>query len=256
MTITQNDYIAVFDSGVGGLSVLRHLRKLLPKENYIYFGDCANAPYGCKTTQEVRALTLAAADKLITEYPIKALVVACNTATSAAIRDLRAKYPQLIVIGIEPALKLAADKFPNGRIGVMATQVTLREEKFDALMHRFDAGCTVKKIPAPGLVELIEAGKADSAETQALLEKILAPYRGKLDALVLGCTHYPFAAATIRKVLGEDVVLLDGGEGTARETRRRLEAAGLLNEEGAGELILTASGNVAEFTQLAEELLW
>ena len=255
MTITQNDYIAVFDSGVGGLSVLRHLRKLLPKENYIYFGDCANAPYGCKTTQEVRALTLAAADKLITEYPIKALVVACNTATSAAIRDLRAKYPQLIVVGIEPALKLAADKFPNGRIGVMATQVTLREEKFDALMHRFDAGCTVEKIPAPGLVELIEAGKADSAETQALLEKILAPYRGKLDALVLGCTHYPFAAATIRKVLGEDVVLLDGGEGTARETRRRLEAAGLLNEEGAGELILTASGNVAKFTQLAEELL-
>ena len=255
MTITQNDYIAVFDSGVGGLSVLRHLRKLLPKENYIYFGDCANAPYGCKTTQEVRALTLAAADKLITEYPIKALVVACNTATAAAIGALRAKYPELIVIGIEPALKLAADKFPGGRVGVMATQVTLREEKFDALMHRFDAGCTVEKIPAPGLVELIEAGKADSAETQDLLEKILAPYRGKLDALVLGCTHYPFAAATIRKVLGEDVVLLDGGEGTARETRRRLEAAGLLNEEGAGELILTASGNVAEFTQLAEELL-
>ena len=139
MTITQNDYIAVFDSGVGGLSVLRHLRKLLPKENYIYFGDCANAPYGCKTTQEVRALTLAAADKLITEYPIKALVVACNTATAAAIGALRAKYPELIVIGIEPALKLAADKFPGGRVGVMATQVTLREEKFDALMHRFDA---------------------------------------------------------------------------------------------------------------------
>ena len=109
MTITQNDYIAVFDSGVGGLSVLRHLRKLLPKENYIYFGDCANAPYGSRTTQQVRELTIAAAEKLITEYPIKALVVACNPATSAAIRDLRAQYPQLIVIGIEPALKLAAD---------------------------------------------------------------------------------------------------------------------------------------------------
>ena len=254
MTITQNDYIAVFDSGVGGLSVLRHLRKLLPKENYIYFGDCANAPYGCKTTQEVRALTLAAAEKLITEYPIKALVVACNTATSAAIRDLRAKYPKLIVIGIEPALKLAADKFPNGRIGVMATQVTLREEKFDALMHRFDAGCTVEKIPAPGLVELIEAGKADSAETEALLHTILTPYIGKLDALVLGCTHYPFAAAAIRKVLGEGVTLLDGGEGTARETRRRISEAGLLND-GSGELILTASGNGKDFTQLAESLL-
>ena len=253
--MVSTDHIAVFDSGVGGLSVLRHLRKLLPKENYIYFGDCANAPYGSRTTEEVRSLTLSVAEKLLSGFSVKALVVACNTATAAAIGALRAKYPELIVIGIEPALKLAADKFPGGRVGVMATQVTLREEKFDALMHRFDAGCTVEKIPAPGLVELIEAGKADSAENQALLEKILAPYRGKLDALVLGCTHYPFAAATIRKVLGEDVVLLDGGEGTARETRRRLEAAGLLNEEGAGELILTASGNVAEFTQLAEELL-
>ena len=252
--MTSKDYIAVFDSGVGGLSVLRHLRQLLPDECYIYFGDCANAPYGSKTTEEVRALTLAAAEKLVCEYPLKALVVACNTATSAAIRDLRAKYPQLIVIGIEPALKLAADKFPGGRIGVMATAVTLREEKFDALMHRFDAGCTVEKIPAPGLVELVEMGRGNSDEAAALLRKILSPYIGKLDALVLGCTHYPFAAAAIRNVLGEEVSLLDGGDGTARETRRRLFEAGLLND-GKGELLLTASGNREDFCAIADILL-
>ena len=132
-----NDYIAVFDSGVGGVSVLRQLMRIMPKENYLYFGDCANAPYGSRSTEEVRQLTLAAAETLIANYPVKALVVACNTATAAAINHLREKYPDLIVIGIEPALKLAADRFPGGHIGVMATEVTLREEKFDALLHRF-----------------------------------------------------------------------------------------------------------------------
>ena len=225
-----------------------------PKENFIYFGDCANAPYGSRTTQEVRALTLAATEKLLRQYPIKALVVACNTATSAAIRDLRAEYPNLIVIGIEPALKLAADTFPGGRIGVMATEVTLREEKFDALMHRFNNGCTVTKIPAPGLVELIEAGQAASVEAETLLRQILVPYAGKLDALVLGCTHYPFAAKAILRVLGEDVALLDGGEGTARQTRRLLREAALLNEDG-GDLLLTASDHEENFAALAEQLL-
>ena len=169
----KQDYIGVFDSGVGGLSVLRHLQRVLPGERFVYFGDCANAPYGNRATEDVRALTLAAAEHLVNAWPLKALVVACNTATAAAIGALRKKYPDLIVIGIEPALKLAADSFPGGRIGVMATQVTLREEKFDVLLHRFDAGCTVTKIPAPGLVELIEAGQADCAETDKLLHQML-----------------------------------------------------------------------------------
>ena len=252
--MTSKDYIAVFDSGVGGISVLRHLRRLLPGENFVYFGDCANAPYGAKTTAQVRELTLAAVEKLVRQYPLKALVVACNTATSAAIGALREAYPNMIVIGIEPALKLAADLFPGGRIGVMATEVTLREEKFDVLMHRFNAGCTVAKIPAPGLVELIEAGKADSAEAELLLRQILTPYIGKLDALVLGCTHYPFATKGICRVLGDRVALLDGGEGTARQTRRLLQAADLLNQ-GEGRLQLTASGDEDCFRQLAENLL-
>ena len=251
----KQDYIGVFDSGVGGLSVLRHLRRVLPRERFIYFGDCANAPYGSRSTEDVQALTLAAAEHLVNAWPLKALVVACNTATAAAIGLLRKKYPDLIVIGIEPALKLAADSFPGGRIGVMATQVTLREEKFDVLLHRFDAGCTVTKIPAPGLVELIEAGKAKEAETEALLSQVLLPYMGKLDALVLGCTHYPFAAEAIGRVLGKEVTLLDGGDGTARETKRRLQNAALLREQGEGELVLTASGNTEQFLHVAGELL-
>ena len=252
---TKQDYIAVFDSGVGGISVLRHLVKQMPGERYLYFGDSANAPYGSRTTEEVRALTLAAAEKLTEAYPIKALVIACNTATAAAVQDLRTKYPNLIVIGIEPALKLAADHFPGGRVGVMATEVTLREEKFDVLLHRFDENCAVYKIPAPGLVQLIEAGKTDSPETEHLLRSILSPYIGKLDALVLGCTHYPFAAKAILRVLGADVKLLDGGDGTARETRRRLEEADLL-EKGNGSVTIENSSGDKRMTCLCETLLY
>ena len=250
----KQDYIAVFDSGVGGISVLRQLRRLMPGERYLYFGDSANAPYGSRSTEEVRTLTLAAAEKLTRENPLKALVIACNTATAAAVNQVRSAYPELIVIGIEPALKVAADHFPGGRVGVMATEVTLREEKFDTLLHRFDGGCAVAKIPAPGLVELVEGGEADSPETEALLGTILAPYVGKLDALVLGCTHYPFTARAISRILGPEVSLLDGGEGTARETRRRLEAADLL-ENGAGEIRITNSARDPEILRLSWELL-
>ncbi len=238
----REDYIAVFDSGLGGISVLRHLMRLMPGERYLYFGDSANAPYGSRPTSEVRELTLAAAEKLMARKPLKALVLACNTATSAAVQQLREKYPNLIVIGIEPALKLAADHYPGGRIGVMATEVTLREEKFDALLCRFREKGTIHKIPMPGLVQLVEAGKTDSPEMDALLSGLLVPYIGKLDAVVLGCTHYPLAAKAISRVLGEQVALLDGGEGTARETRRRLQKADLL-EEGSGELIMENSGS-------------
>lgn len=241
----KHDYIAVFDSGVGGISVLRHLVAHLPGERFLYFGDSANAPYGSRTTDEVRALTLAAVKKLTSEYPLKALVIACNTATAAAVKDVRKAYPELIVIGIEPALKVAADHFPGGRIGVMATEVTLREEKFDALLHRFEEDCTITKIPAPGLVQLIEAGKVEGEELETFLHSLLDPYVGTLDALVLGCTHYPFAFKAIRNVLGPEVQLLEGGAGTARETKRRLRQAGLL-QDGEGEVcILNSSGEEA-----------
>jgi len=250
--MNKNNYIAVFDSGVGGISVLRHLVRLMPSERFLYFGDSANAPYGTKSKDQVRALTFAAAERLITQG-IKALVVACNTATSAAINDLRDAYPHLIIIGIEPALKLAADKFPGGRLGVMATPMTLREEKFSLLMDRFSDTCEIYKMPAPGLVELIESGKADSPEARELLQKLFAPYP-KLDALVLGCTHYPFAAKAISRVLGENVALLDGGEGTAQQTRRRLENAGLLRS-GEGSVTILNSKEDPRLLTLSRQLL-
>ena len=250
----SHDYIAVFDSGVGGISVLRHLLRYLPGERFLYFGDSANAPYGSRSTEEVRQLTLAAAEKLTSEYPVKALVIACNTATAAAVQQVRQQYPDLIVIGIEPALKVAADHFPGGRIGVMATEVTLREEKFDTLVHRFEKECTIAKIPAPGLVQKIESGKTDCEETESLLREILADHIGKLDALVLGCTHYPFAAKVISRILGTDVKLLDGGDGTARETRRRLKKAGLL-EEGSGEVMIINSSENRDMIRISHELL-
>jgi glutamate racemase len=250
----KHSYIAVFDSGVGGVSVLRELRRLMPGERFYYFGDSANAPYGKKTTAQVRELTLAAGRKLLIDRDCKALVVACNTATAAAINDLREQYPDRIIVGIEPALKLACDRHPGGTIGIMATDVTLREEKLAALMERVKRDCTVIRLPSPGVVELVESGKCDGLEAVALMEQILGPHADTLDALVLGCTHYPFMKKAMRQVVGDGVEILDGGEGTARETRRRLMETGLLNE-GTGELVIENSSGDSGKIRLTQALL-
>ena len=244
--------IAVFDSGVGGISVLRELVKLMPREQYLYFGDSANAPYGDKTTPQVRQLTLDAA-RMLLEQGAKALVVACNTATAAAIDILRETYPDQIIIGIEPALKMGADRFPGGRIGVMATQVTLREEKFLHQTERFPQ-VQVHQIPAPGLVQLIESGCSDGPQTRAFLENLLLPYKGQLDALVRGCTHYPFVRSVVAQILGEETQILDGGEGTARQTMRCLEAAGLLSD-GPGGVEIISSSHDPRLIALCHQLL-
>lgn len=248
----KNLPIGVFDSGLGGISVLKELMALMPEEHYLYFGDSANAPYGTRTTEEVKILTLNAAARLY-EQGIKALVVACNTATAAAITQIREEYPDLIVVGIEPALKMATDRFPNGHVGIMATQVTLREEKLEHLVGRFP-DATVEKIPAPGLVELVEQGKTQSEETAALLMEILSPYVGQLDAIVLGCTHYPFVKDTVQRILGDGVEVLDGGAGTARQTKRLLEERGLLRS-GEGALKMENSSGKRELLELGMELL-
>ncbi len=250
--LNKEGYIAVFDSGIGGISVLRELIKLMPQERYLYYGDSANAPYGKRTTEQVRQLTLSAAEKLM-QRNIKALVIACNTATSAAITQLRNAYPDKIIVGIEPALKMAADRFPGGRIGVMATPVTLREEKFHQQVERFPQIQT-EAISVPALAELIEAGHRDDAEIEELLRPVLQPYENKLDAVVLGCTHYPFVAKTISKLLGGKTAVLDGGEGTARETCRRLEEAGLLGD-GPGSVCMDSSANDPRFLAYGMQLL-
>ena len=248
--------IAVFDSGVGGISVLRELVRMLPQEDFLYFGDTANAPYGDKPAYEVRALTLQAFASLEKNGGFKAIVVACNTATSAAIRALRETYASIPVIGIEPALKPAVDRHPSGRILVMATQTTLREEKFASLMEKYGSLCDICKVPCPGLMELVEQGKADAPETEQFLRTLLAPYLLPApDAIVLGCTHYPFLIPTLRRIAGDATELLDGSTGTARETVRRLQVSDLLNVAGQGSITFRCSDGSPEFVSLCKKLL-
>lgn len=249
----QNLPIAVFDSGVGGLSVLRHLAAQMPREHFLYYGDNANAPYGTRPTAQIRELALQAAEMLFGRG-IKALVVACNTATAAAIDLLRETYPDEIIIGIEPALKPAADRFPHGTVGVLATPATLREEKFHHLAEHYPR-CRILPLPAPGLMELVEQGLGESAQAESLLRPILQPCARELDALVLGCTHYPFAVAALRRILGEEVALFDGGPGTARETLRRLERAGLCRPAGTGEIQFLFSRSTPQTLELCKKLM-
>lgn len=224
--------IAVFDSGVGGISVLRALLQEMPNENYWYYGDSANAPYGTKSLEEVRRLTVSHVDRFI-EEGAKAVVVACNTATSAAVRYLRQKYPTVPLIGIEPALKPAVLFKNHPNVVVMATPMTIREEKFHNLMGRYMGMAHIIPLPCPGLMEYIEHGDIQSEELECFLEKLFEPFeKQKLDAVVLGCTHYPFVSRELQKVLGSHVTLFEGGPGTARETKRRVAAAGLLNPSG------------------------
>ena len=223
--------IAFFDSGVGGISVLREAVRIMPNEDYLYFGDSANAPYGTKSREEILALTLAHADRFYRQG-IKALVIACNTATSAAIAELRKQYTDIPVIGIEPALKPAAQAAPHPTVLVMATPLTVKEKKFRDLLGHYTDRANVIPLACPGLMEFVEDGKLEGPEVETHLESLLSPSLrdagGRPDAIVLGCTHYPFLKKTIRRIVGDDVLILDGGEGTARELRRRLSQERLL----------------------------
>ncbi len=221
--------IGVFDSGVGGISVLKELTALLPEENFIFFGDSKHAPYGTKSLEEVRRLTCEAAEHL-KRQKVKALVAACNTATSAAIHILREKYRDMPVIGIEPALKPAVYAKKHPRVLVMATPMTLREEKFRHLMGQYQALAEIIPLPCPGLVEFVERGEIEGAALKEFLSSLFAAHlRQPVDSAVLGCTHYPLVKEMIQSVLGSGVQIFDGGEGTAKETKRRLADAGLLS---------------------------
>lgn len=244
--------IAVFDSGVGGISVLRNLYKMMPYENYIYFGDSSNAPYGSKSASKIRKLTLDASQKLFS-MGAKALVVACNTATSVAIDLLREKY-EYPVIGVEPALKPAVLNNEGKTIVVMATPLTLHEEKFKHLMEHYSPKAKIIPLECHLMAEYVEKG---IIEGKILEDYILSLFDklGKIDAVVLGCTHYPFVKKTIQKVLGSKVSFYDGGEGTARETLRRLKENGLLNEENnKGEVKFLTSLESEEEIEFCEKL--
>lgn len=256
--------IAVFDSGLGGISVLRALRALMPFENYIYFGDCINAPYGEKSIDEICRLTTMHAERLLFEAGAKAIVIACNTATAAAAAHLRHKYPGEIIIGIEPALKPAAIAKEHPSVLVMATPLTLHANKLMHLIERFDDRASIHLLPAPEIVRLVEAGEHDSASMLAYLQDILTPYRMidggiqiPVDCVVLGCTHFPFASNRIQQALGYEVMLFDGSTGTARETKRRLHDRNLLNPTDIpGHIaITTSSPNAERAVKLAWKLL-
>jgi len=220
--------IGVFDSGVGGISVLADMIKALPHEQYLYMADSANAPYGTKDCDCIREISLTAARELYSSG-IKAMVVACNTATSAAINDIRAEL-DIPVIGIEPALKPAVETCGgNGVIVVMATPLTLKENKFNTLLKRFEPANQVFPVPCPGLVELIET-EVSSAEIIKYLQSVFGhlPAR-QISSVVLGCTHYCFIRPEIAAVFGKDPAIVDGNMGTVRHLVRTLAGAGLLS---------------------------
>lgn len=219
--------IGVMDSGVGGISVLKHIHVLLPNEALIYFADSLHAPYGQKSADEIRQRCFIVADFLIAQG-VKALVVACNTATAAAIADMRAKYT-LPIIGMEPAVKPAAAASNNGIIGVLATVGTLKSAQFAALLESYGRNVKVVTQACVGLVECIERGELSTPNTQALIREYCAPLLAEgADTIVLGCTHYPFVKDAIREIVGEKISLIDTGAAVAKQLKRQLEEKNLL----------------------------
>ena len=250
----QDRPVAFFDSGLGGISVLRETVRLLPQENYLYYGDSLHAPYGVKSEAQIQALSLAAAERLVCAGA-KAIVVACNTATSAAIGLLRKTYPDIPVIGTEPALKPAVEKYPGGRILVLATPMTIRQEKFQALKSQFDGQAQITGLPCGGLMEFVERGELRGGAVETYLEKKLAPYlREPVDAIVLGCTHYPFLTGAIRRIVGPEPEIMDGSRGVAMQLRRRLAQTGMLREEGGGTVEFENSLDEPEILALSRAL--
>jgi glutamate racemase len=216
--------IGVFDSGVGGLSVLRHVRAMLPGEDLLYIADSAHAPYGDKSVQFIEARAMAIAEFLVAR-DAKALVVACNTATAAAITALRQRFG-LPIVGMEPAVKPAAEATRSGVIGVLATSGTLDSGKFAELVQRFGSQARVIVQPCPGLVEQVELGDLAGPLTRRLLEGFIAPLLDAgADTLVLGCTHFPFLQPLLRELVGEEVAIIETGAAVARQLVRRLAEA-------------------------------
>jgi glutamate racemase len=246
----SNAPIGIFDSGVGGLSVLRHIREELPHENLLYVADSAHAPYGGKSPQEIQARSLALTEFLVGQ-DAKAIVVACNTATAAAIGLLRERFA-LPVIGMEPAVKPAVMATRSGVVGVLATTGTLKSAQFAALLESYGKNVRVVTQGCPGLVECVERGELDAPETRELLRHYIEPLLAEgADTLVLGCTHYPFLKPLIEELTAGRVALIDTGTAVARQVRRRIEEAGLAAAgDTPGKVKLWTSGNVAQGQQV------
>ena len=250
--MSSNNLIGVFDSGIGGVSVLRAIRELLPKENLIYFGDNANLPYGEKTLDEIRGFSEHVTDFLL-EKKCKVIVIACNTASAAALKHLREIHPQIIFVGMEPAIKPAAEQTKSGVVGVIATTATFQGELFASVVERFAQNVKVLNQPCPGLVQQIEAGELDSPKTEMMLRSWLEPMIEKgIDTLVLACTHYPFVMPLIKKILGEKVRVIDPAPAVAKQVKRVLEEKKILNNnerQDSAAVEYYTSGVAADFAK-------
>lgn len=247
--------IGVFDSGVGGLTVLRELRLRLPQEDFLYVADQAHVPYGSRELEEVRRFGFAVATFLL-DRGAKLIVIACNAISAAALQPLRAAFPEVPFVGMVPALKPAAEESHSGVIGVIATEDTFRGELFANVLSRYGGGVNVIALTMPGLVERIEAGQTEGPELEAVLRARLRPLLDAgIDELVLGCTHYPFAARALQNVVGPNVRIIDPSPAVARQTEQILAERNMPAAAGPGSVVAYTSGDPESFTRFLRQTL-
>lgn len=246
--------IGIFDSGVGGLSVLQRLRRLLPDEDLIYLADQAHVPYGPRPDAEVLQFSQRITQFLLAQN-VKLVVVACNRASAAALTALRHAFPGVPFVGMEPAVKPAVQHTKTGKVGVLATVGTLQSERYASLMTRFARHLTVYEDPCLGLVDLIEAGQVDGPETEKLLHRVVEPMLAQgVDTLVLGCTHYPFIRPLLEHI-APAAAIIDPAPAVARQTHRVLAQAGRRPPGNSGQLRLISTGPAEPFARLARQLI-
>ncbi len=244
MVYNLNSPIGIFDSGVGGLSVLRAVREQMPNESIIYFGDQGHVPYGSRSMEQIQNFSNGITNFLL-EQNAKIMVVACNTASAAALKYLRAKFPDVQFVGMEPAVKPAAEQTQTGKVGVLATPATFQGALYASVVERFANGVELLQSPCHGLVQQIEQGNLEGEETRKILEDALLPMLEKnIDTVVLGCTHYPFVIPLIQRIVGANVRVIDPAPSVARQAGRLLEARGMRKQSQAkGDIKFYTSGD-------------
>jgi glutamate racemase len=252
----KNDPIGVFDSGVGGLSVLRAMRAQLPGEAIIYLGDQGHVPYGPRPMEQIQSFSEGITQFLLSQNA-KLIVVACNTASAAALQYLREKFPAISFVGMEPAIKPAAEHTTTGVVGVLATPATFQGALYASVAERFGTGVELLQSTCPGLVQQIEAGDLDGVSTRKILEDVLFPMIEKnIDMVVLGCTHYPFVIPLIEEIVGDKVRVIDPAPSVARQAKRLLETQERLNpSEARGDIRFFTSGDAPAMQSMLPMLL-
>jgi len=256
MTNQSTSPIGVFDSGVGGISVLRAIRREMPEESVIYFGDQGHIPYGPRPMGQIRNFS-GAITKVLLEKNAKIIVVACNTASAAALKFLREKFPDVQFVGMEPAVKPAAEYTQTGKVGVLATPATFQGALYASVVERFANGVELFQNTCPGLVQQIERGNLSGEETRWILENALRPMLEKnIDTVVLGCTHYPFVIPLIQQIVGDNVRVIDPAPAVAKQTGRLLEARGMRTQSVSnGKIKFYTSGDPNVLRSLLPMLL-